>query len=277
MSTPGRGRIRLSSPPQPPPPPMPPLGNIQGTGNVPVELPNLAGGASGNDDMFEEDFLRSLPSYVDGNDGGILDDVGLADPTNHSPALNRSLFEDGIAELLTCARVAVKEAVAALTNLASFPSNFGTLQNRFTNQNSDLNDEGYDSEGNLPHFADANINDDMEEYNEASIEVGGGEAPAVAGAPAASLVAAHVPLDVMGLTVARLREELRKRGRATGRNKSTMQERLKEAIKLNVPVLGESGVNEARRPDFMAGLDVTARWELMTWCEDPVPEPGLVP
>ncbi len=52
-----------------------------------------------------------------------------------------------------------------------------------------------------------------------------------------------------------------------------MQERLKEAIKLNVPVLGESGVNEARRPDFMAGLDVMARWELMTRCEDPVPKP----
>jgi hypothetical protein len=101
---------------------------------VPVELPNSAGGASGNDDTFEEDFLRSLLSYVDGDDGGILDDVGLADPTNHSPALNRSLFEDGP----TCARAAVNEAV--LTNLASFPSNFGTLQNRFTNQNSDLND-----------------------------------------------------------------------------------------------------------------------------------------
>jgi hypothetical protein len=185
---------------------MPPLGNIQGTGNVPVELPNSAGGASGNDDTFKEDFLRSLPSYVDGDNGGILDDVSLADPTNHSPTLNRSLFEGGIAEMPTRARVAVNKAVAALTNLASFPSNFGTLQNRFTNQNLDLNNEGYDSEGILPHFADANINNDMEEYNKASIEVGGGEAPAVEGAPAASLVAAHMPLNVMGLTVARLRE-----------------------------------------------------------------------
>ncbi len=89
---------------------------------MPEELPNSAGGAIGNDDTFEEDFLRSLPSYVDGNNGGILDDVGLADPTNHSPPLNRSLFEDGITETPTHARVAVNEAVAALTDLASFPA-----------------------------------------------------------------------------------------------------------------------------------------------------------
>ncbi len=33
------------------------------------------------------------------------------------------------------------------------------------------------------------------------------------------------------------------------------------------------GGNEAPRPEFMAGLDVTARWELLTRCDDPVPEP----
>ncbi len=71
-----------------------------------------------------------------------------------------------------------------------------------------------------------------------------------------------------------MREELRKRGWATGGNKSAMQESLKEVIELNMPVSGESGVNEARRPDFMGGLDVTARWELMTPCKDPVPEPN---
>jgi hypothetical protein len=165
----------------------------------------------------------------------------------------------------------VNKAAAALTTLASFPSSFGRVPNRFTNQNSALNDEGYDSEGNLPHFADANIKDDMDEYNKPSIEVGGGEAPAAA----AEEVAAPLPLDVMRLNAVRLREELRKRGRQTGGNKHAMQERLKEAIAMNVPVLdGQSTeTNESRRPDFMTGLDVTAKWELLTHCESPVPEP----
>ena len=110
----------------------------------------------------------------------------------------------------------MNKAAAALTNLASFLSSFGTVQNRFINQNSELNDEGYDSEGNLPHFANANLNDDMDEYNEPSIEVGVGEAPAAEGEPEA---AAPVPLNVMGLNAVRLREELRKRGRQTGGNK----------------------------------------------------------
>ena len=40
-------------------------------------------------------------------------------------------------------RVVVTEVAAAQTNLASFPSNYVTLENRFTNQDSELNDEGY--------------------------------------------------------------------------------------------------------------------------------------
>jgi hypothetical protein len=166
-----------------------------------------------------------LPTHVEGDDGGILDEFGLADCTDHSPALNRKFFEDGIVETLTMGRAAVNKAAAALTNLASFPSSSGTVQNRFINQNSELNDEGYDSEGNLPHFANANLNDDMDEFNEPSIEVGGGEALAAEGGPEA---ATPVPLNVMGLNAVQLREELRKRG---------MQERLKEAIPMNVLVL----------------------------------------
>lgn len=68
---------------------------------------------------------------------------------------------------------AKQEVVAALTNLANFPSNFGTRHNCFTNQNSTLNDEGYDSEGNLPHFADT-PNDNIEDYFEEPAEGGGG-------------------------------------------------------------------------------------------------------
>ncbi len=52
-----------------------------------------------------------------------------------------------------------------------------------------------------------------------------------------------------------------------------MQDCLKEAILLNVPVA--SG-NEARHHNCMAGLDVTVKWELLTWCDKPVPKPNTV-
>jgi len=257
---------------------LPPVGNIEGSGNVASECPDSDKGGSGDVDAFVDDFLASLPTHVEGGEGGLLNEFGLADDTDHSPALNRNLFDDGNMETPTRGRAAVNEAAAALTNLASFPSSFGTTPNRFTNQNSDLNDEGYDSEGNLPHFADANLNDDMEEYDEPSIEVGGGEAPAAGGGPEPEAAAAPVPINVMGLTAVQLRDELKKRGRTTGGNKHALQERLKEAIAMNVPVMDDqsSGANESRRPDFMAGLDVTARWELLTRCESPVPEPTNV-
>ncbi len=42
---------------------------------------------------------------------------------------------------------------------------------------------------------------------------------------------------------------------------------------LNVPVaLG----NEAHHHDCMVGLDVTAKWELLTRCNKPIPEPNNV-
>ncbi len=33
------------------------------------------------------------------------------------------------------------------------------------------------------------------------------------------------------------------------------------------------GGDEAPRPEFMVGSDVTARWVLLTWYDNPVPEP----
>ena len=85
--------------------------------------------------------------------------------------------------------------------------------------------------------------------------------------------AATAQLDVMKLSVAQLKAELKKRGQVTAGNKSILQVRLKEAIDLNVPVSEEAGGNEAPRPEFMAGLGVTARWELLSRCDDPVLEP----
>ncbi len=47
---------------------------------------------------------------------------------------------------------AVNELAVPGVNIASFPSNFGTVENLFTNQDETLNNAGYDSKGNLPHF-----------------------------------------------------------------------------------------------------------------------------
>ncbi len=49
-----------------------------------------------------------------------------------------------------------------------------------------------------------------------------------------------------------------------------MQDCLKEAILLNVPV---SSGNEEPHRECMVGLNVTARWEMLTQDDKPVPEP----
>ncbi|MFM6174890.1 MAG: SAP domain-containing protein [Sphaerospermopsis kisseleviana] len=258
-----------STPPQPLPPDLPPLGNIAGSDNLPLELAHLVKGSSANIDTFEDEFLRSLPTHVDSDDSEILDGNGVLATINQTPNPSRRLFNNGIEETPPNVRVAVNKAAAALTNLACFPSNYGMVENRFTNQDEERNAEGYDSKGNLPHFADAAIDDDEELYCEECIggDEWGGEA-------AAAVDPAAAQLDVMKLSVAQLKAELKKRGRATAGNKSVLQVRLKEAIDLNVPVSDEAGGgNEASRPDFIAGLDVTARWELLTRCNDPIPEP----
>jgi len=61
-------------------------------------------------------------------------------------------------------------ARSADANLGSiFPSATPTLNLRYYNQNSELNDKGYDSEGGLPHFADEDEGADPEGYNEAPL------------------------------------------------------------------------------------------------------------
>ena len=158
----------------------------------------------------------------------------------------------------------VNKVVIVLTNLANFSSNFGTIQNCFTNQNSDLNNEGYDSKGNLPHFADK-PNDDMEMYFEQAIEGGMSVGEAVEAPTAPN------ELDVMHLLVTQLHYELKKRGCGTQGKKAKLQDCLKEAILLNVPVaLGE---DVAWCHESMVGLDMMAKWEVLTRCTNLIPEP----
>ncbi len=98
--------------------------------------------------------------------------------------------------------------------------------------------------------------------------VGGGGVEMVA-AP----TAAPAEIDVNKLMVVQLRVELKKRGHSTFGNKGAMQEHLKEAIVMNVPVSELAGNEEGHCDDCMMGVDVMARWELLTPCGDPIPEP----
>ena len=79
----------------------------------------------------------------------------------------------------------------------------------------------------------------------------------------------------MRLPVKELKEELKKRGQSTTGEKEELWARLKEAIELNLNVPIASG-NEAPHHKSMSGLDVTARRELLTPNEFPVPELGSV-
>jgi hypothetical protein len=157
-------------------------GNIAGTGTHLLELANMLAGLSEEQRAFEEEFVASLPVADSADCDGCLGKLGAANKTDFTPLFQRTLFNDCEGEMTPIVGGGVNKVVVVLTNLANFPSNFGTVQNRFMNQNSDLNDEGYDYEGNLPHFMDE-PNDNMEMYFEQAIE-GGSVAEAVE-APAA--------------------------------------------------------------------------------------------
>ncbi len=76
----------------------------------------------------------------------------------------------------------------------------------------------------------------------------------------------------MKLGVKKLKEELKKRGRAIMGKKSELQDCLKEAVRLNVPVAGPS---EDPHHESMAGLDMTARWVPLTRINEPIVVPGV--
>ncbi len=59
--------------------------------------------------------------------------------------------------------------------LVNFPSKIPTLQNCFTNQDENLNNEGYDSEGDLPYFADED--EGVDDFEELTIGVDDAPAP----------------------------------------------------------------------------------------------------
>ncbi len=130
-----------------------------------------------------------------------------------------------------------------------------------------MNDEGYDSKGGLPFFADESDNN-----GDAYIEplVNNGPPAATPSPPEPAATTLLTVESVMRLNVTQLKDELKKRGRLCVGRKSDLQDCLKEAILNNVPV---SSGNEPPCQECMAGLDITARWELLTPKDEPIPLP----
>jgi hypothetical protein len=173
MSNFGRRHITHSTHPEPPSSQQPLANNTDGTGMRLAESAISSGGSSAFIDSFVDEFVASLGTANFGDSNGILDNAVPVNPTDSTPLLGRSLFNDGEEEMSPFAMGAVNESAVPGVNLASFPRDFGTVENRFTNQDEALNNEGYNSEGNLPHFADE-PNNNMEDYCEETIAGGGG-------------------------------------------------------------------------------------------------------
>jgi hypothetical protein len=173
MSTFGRGQITHSTPPKPPSPRQPLANNTDGTGMRLAESAILSGGSSAFVNSFVDEFVASLGTTDFGDSNEMLYDNAPVNLTDSTPLLGRSLFNDGEEEMSLFAMGAVNELAVLGVNLASFPSNFDMVESRFTNQVEALNNEGHDSKGNLPHFADE-PNDHMEDYCEDTIAGGGG-------------------------------------------------------------------------------------------------------
>jgi hypothetical protein len=142
MSTIDCGQITHSTPPKPLPPWQPLANNTNGTGMRLAELAILSGGLSAFVNSFVDKFVALLGTANFKDSNGILNNTAPVNPTDSNPLLGRSLFNDGEEEMSPFAMGAVNKLVAPGVNLASFPSNFGTGDNRFTNQNEALNNEG---------------------------------------------------------------------------------------------------------------------------------------
>jgi hypothetical protein len=115
----------------------------------------------------------------------------------------------GSAAALLLAVEGNEEESAIKVNFRVFPSKVPTLTKCFTNQDEELNVNGYDSDGNLPYFANEQY-DNIEGYAEDVI--GAIDNPLL---PPALVAAPGLTVEsVMKLVVKDLKNELKKRGRA---------------------------------------------------------------
>jgi hypothetical protein len=121
MSTFGRRQITHSTPPKPPSPWQPLANNTNGTGMRLAESAILSGGLSASVNSFVDKFAASLATANFGDSDGILNNAASVNPTDGTPLLRRSLFNDGEEEMTLFAMGAVNKSAAPGVNIASFP------------------------------------------------------------------------------------------------------------------------------------------------------------
>jgi hypothetical protein len=150
--------VTFTTPPLPPStPPLPPLNANTHAGILPASaLSNLASLQNANVDNLIDKCFASLPEMDALGDGKILGERGAVAQTNSGPLFPMRLSVTSLpVEVDGTAEGTVSEGAKGRS---IFPSAVPTLKNQFHNQNSELSDEGYDSEGGLPFFANEPIN-----------------------------------------------------------------------------------------------------------------------
>jgi hypothetical protein len=87
-----------------------------------AELAILSGGSSAFIDSFVGEFVALLATADFGDSDGILDNSAPVNPTDGTPLLRMSLFNDGEEEMMLFRMGAVNKLVAPGVNIASFPA-----------------------------------------------------------------------------------------------------------------------------------------------------------
>jgi hypothetical protein len=121
MSTFSHGQITRSTPPEPPSPLQPLNNNTNRTGMRLAELAILSGGLGTFINSFVDKFVALLATVDFGDSDGILKNTAPVNPTDGTPLLRRSLFNDGEEEMTHFVMGAVNKSVVPGVNIASFP------------------------------------------------------------------------------------------------------------------------------------------------------------
>ncbi len=180
----------------------------------------------------------------------ILEETGTAD-TNDSTVPLYASIERG--------RNAVLEGDSAVTETEclKFPTTRPLAPNRFTNQNEEKIDTGYDSKGGLIYIPKG-LNEDNEGLNLLKQATNFGTYDKSSNS---EFTHGNISIDdVKKMNMKDIEEELKKRGRATSGKKEDLVNRLVAAIESRVPVTA----SVIARHESMTGLDVTAMWQLLT-------------